>query len=231
MTTRPAPDQDLEDLLDAYVAEEGTPSHVGLSRWTHRYPHYAAELTDFTASWSVSAELTRATLVDQEERLVQKGMQALQTILRREAGTHAQAPVASLLEEGRARGISVQSLAEHAGISVPLVLKLDRRLIDIKSIPAEVVEKVAQALGREMGAIMAYLQRAPRFSAGVSYRADEAPSLSSQRETFFDAVRNDLYLEARHSVAWLLSLQAAGWGWTGQRIKKSAGVSYTLSVR
>ncbi len=86
------------------------------------------------------------------------------------------------------------------------MLKLDRRLIRVATIPLEVVESVAQALGRDAAAVLAYLRQPPRFAAGVSYRADATPVLTTQ-ETFADAVREDLTLSDNRR-AHLLGLEA-----------------------
>jgi hypothetical protein len=194
----------LEDLLDAYVtATAAQPSYAALAEWVRRYPHFAGELTEFTAHWSLMGHLPPSDAAATDEAaLVRRGMELLQPLLQRANQRQpAGDPITTLLAAAKAEGLSVQDLAERASLSVPLVLKLDRRLIRAATIPAAVVAGVAQALRRDVAAVSAYfLQGGPRFAAGASYLAPEAPSLAGQ-EDFLDAVRVDRTLpEARRAA-------------------------------
>lgn len=206
-------DQDLEDVLDAYVAAGHPPSHERLVAWTRRYPRYARELAEFTANWSAVTWLPPAAAPVDEAVLVRRGLSAIGGLVReRVASRGAAALPASLLEEARSRGLSVEALAGRAGLSVPLMLKLERRLIRYATVPRQVVESVAGALGRDVAGVAAYLQRGPQLAAGASYHARTAPALAGQ-EDFATAVRADMTLsEERRSH--LLALppieQAAG---------------------
>lgn len=186
-------DRALEDVLDAYVAESGTPSYETLAAWTRRYPRYERELADFTAAWSLMRWLPPSTTAAEadEAALVQRGMRTVRALLHERVDR--QAAIASLLEAGKERGLATGALAERAGLSVPLVLKLDRRLIRAATIPARVIEGLAAALGRDAAGVAAYLQGAPRLAAGASYHAGATPALGGQ-EDFADAVRGDLTL-------------------------------------
>jgi hypothetical protein len=197
-------DRALADLLDAYVAATAAqPSYGALAEWVRRYPRYAAELTEFTAHWSLAAHLSSPPdAATDEAALVRRGMDLLQPLLQRgNAQRPADDPITTLLAAAKAEGLSVQDLAERSGLTVPLVMKLDRRLIRAATIPAAVVSGVAQALRRDATAVSAYLlQAGPRFAAGASYLAREAPALAGQ-EDFLDAVRADRTLpEARRAA-------------------------------
>lgn len=185
--------RELDDVLDAYMAGGDTPSHERLAQWARRYPHYARELTEFTAAWSALAWLPPATAPIAEAELVRRGMRTVSGMVRERVTRRAPEAIGSLLEESRARGLAVDALAERAGLSVPLVLKLDRRLIRFATLPAQVVESVAGAIGRDVAAVAAYLQAGPRLAASASYHAAQAPTLAGQ-EDFADAVRADLTL-------------------------------------
>lgn len=194
--TTPEYDQALADVLDAYVAASGVPSHAALTAWTRRYPHYARELAEFTATWSLARHLPPSTAPTAgEAALLRQGMRVVEGLLREKgiARPAVQPPIASLLEEGRAHGLAAGALAERAGLSIPLVLKLDRRLIRAATIPLAVVERVARAVERDAAAVAAYLQGTPRLAQGASYHAAETPTLGEQ-EDFAAAVRRDLTL-------------------------------------
>lgn len=185
--------QELEDVLDAYVAD-GAPSHARLTEWTRRYPRYARDLAEFTAAWSAMAWLPPSAPPTDEAALVRRGMGTVGALLRERApATANQDAIASLLQEGRARGLAVDGLAARAGLSVPLVLKLDRRLIRFATLPRTVIESVASALERDVSAVAAYLSGGPRLAPSASYHARQAPALAGQ-EDFADAVRADLTL-------------------------------------
>jgi hypothetical protein len=185
-------DRALEDVLDAYVAESGAPSYETLTAWTRRYPRYERELADFTAAWSLMRWLPPSTTAEVDEAaLVQRGMSTVRAMLRERADR--QTAIVSLLEAGKERGLATGALAARAGLSVPLVLKLDRRLIRVATVPARVIEGLAAAIGRDAASVAAYLQGAPRLAAGASYHAGATPTLAGQ-EDFADAVRGDLTL-------------------------------------
>lgn len=187
-------DQELDDVLDAYVAESTVPSQEHLAAWTRRYPHYQRELAEFTATWSMMAWLPPSAPPAGEAALVRRGMGAIAGLLQRPGAPRATpAAIASLLEEGRARGLAGAALAERSELSIPLLLKLDRRLIRFATLPRQIVERVAGAIERDAASVAAYLQGAPRLAAGASYHASEAPALGAQ-EDFAAAVRADLTL-------------------------------------
>ncbi|MCZ7573945.1 MAG: hypothetical protein M5U01_35790 [Ardenticatenaceae bacterium] len=111
-------------------------------------------------------------------------------------------PISGLVAEAQARGASIEDLAERAEMSVPLVGKLDRRLIRYPSIPLAAIKALAQALDRTITAVARYLQGRPRFALQARYWANQVPTLSTQ-EDFFDAVRNDTALSEERRQHWL----------------------------
>jgi hypothetical protein len=186
-------DQILDDLLDAYMAESGKPNHETLSLWSKRYPQYARELATFTADWSMMTWLPAAAGAPADEAsLVRRGMQTVQRLLDERLSPAA---IATLIGEGQARGLAVGDLAAKAGLSIPLVLKLDRRLIRYATIPMQVVDDMAQALGRDVAAVANYLQGGPQLARAASYHARQTPAIS-EPESFADAVQGDLTLSA-----------------------------------
>jgi hypothetical protein len=192
-------DQELEDVLDAYLSATGTPTHEALTAWVRRYPQYERELTEFTVDWSLLRHLPPATGTASvvEATLVARGMETLRPLLgavaQEQATSDGAEPLASLVGEAQRRGLPVSALAQRAGLSVPLVLKLDRRLIRAATLPAQVVQSVAAAIGRDLATVSSYLQGAPRLAQNASYHAGQAPTLAGQ-EDFADAVRGDLTL-------------------------------------
>src|SRR6266850_584443 len=46
----------FEDVLDALMLEEPTPSYATLLRWSERYPQYREALAQFFATWAIQAD-------------------------------------------------------------------------------------------------------------------------------------------------------------------------------
>ena len=190
-TLRPTP---LEEVLDEYVMAVGQPNHPALVEWVTRYPQYEDELTRFTVEWArvEHAPDTPAESPAEIEAAAERHMALLL-----EHGllySVESAPgLAGIVEEAEAKGLTKKQLAEQAGLSVPLLTRLDRRLIRFGSIPGEVVSRVAAALGSQAEAVALYLQGGPRLAQAVSYKAGEAPTLPEQQD-FAEAVRDDAAL-------------------------------------
>ncbi len=206
MTSYDIPDE-LQDILDAYVAATPAPTPATLVAWIRRYPQYERELTTFTVTWSLSETLPVAPEVQiiPVETLAQRGMDRVHAVLAmQDTQTTAQtAPaIADLVTEAQARGLSMRAMAREAGLSVVLLSMLDRRLIRGASIPREVVEALAGVIGREAAAVAQYLQGAPTLVQGASYYSAAPPTLAAQ-EDFFAAVRDAPDLDEDTRARWL----------------------------
>lgn len=196
MTERPRADE-LQDVLDAYRAALDEPSKAALDDWIRRYPQYARELTDFTVGWSLSQTLPPRpeVLALPSEALRRLGLDAL-------ARVFGELAMTSLSDAGTARGLTVDQVAQRAGLSLVLLRMLDRRLIRYSSIPRQAIEAVASAIGRDAAAVASYLQGAPTLAPGASYYAEQKPELAEQ-DDFFDAVRDDPDLDEATRTRWL----------------------------
>ena len=198
----------LEEVFDAFVASEAGPNSASLAEWIHRYPEYARELTEFAASWSLMKWLPPSPDAEEldEETLVLRGMSVVQNLLHRQeqeqAAAVAAAPIASLLEEGRSRGLAPRQLAQAASLGDIALRKLDRRLIRFGSIPREAIEALASAIQRGADSVARYLQQGPAFAAAAQHRAEQAPQLA-EPEDFFDAVRSDPTMSDEQRARWL----------------------------
>ena len=195
----------LDAMLDDFVASEADPSAPALEDWIRRYPHYEQELTEFAVGWTLMRSLppSPGTQDVAEEMLVGRGMNVVRDLLARQEGA---APIAlaitSLLEAGRARGLTPRQLAQATGLGDSLLRKLDRRLIRYASIPREAIEALAAVLQREAEAVAQYLQQGPTFAAAAQHRAEQAPQLA-EPEDFFSAVRSDPTMPGERRARWL----------------------------
>lgn len=189
----------LEDVLNYYTASVSEPSRAVLWEWIQRYPHYERELTEFTVSWTLMENLPMHPEAKEanEETLVRRGMSVVEQLLPEDQ------PLAGLLSESKAQGLSLHELADATGLSPALVAKLDRRLIRLTTIPGEKIEALARTIRRVPEEVVSYLQGQPQFLAGAQYHAEEAPKLPEQQD-FFEAVQEDRGLSEdrrRHLLA------------------------------
>lgn len=195
---------ELEVVLDAYATETSTSDPQELAKWMREYPQYACELMDFAAARSLSERLSSAGGPEEdEEALVARGLAVLDEILGAPAAQRTQSgPLNDLVAAARERGMTVADLADAIGLSVPLVAKLQRRLLRLASIPHQLVEDLARILRYSSEAVANYLGQSPSLAAGAHYRSDRAPTLNEQQD-FLDAVRSDPSITPENRGRWI----------------------------
>ena len=148
------PPMPLEQVLDEYVMAVREPNHTALVEWVARYPQYEQELTRFTVEWG-RVEYAPEMVAESPAELEAAAQRHIALLRERGLLYSVESALAGLVEEAGARGLSKKQLAERSGLTVPLLTKLDRRLIRYASIPGEVVSRVAAALGSQAGAVAA----------------------------------------------------------------------------
>lgn len=199
---------ELEDVLNAYMAAASTPNAESLAEWIRRYPQYERELTEFAVAWSRTRWFPAVQRPsDDDDTSAQRAMRTVQAVLHEKAASlpssqQQQHPIDSLLAEARSHGLSMDQLADRIELSAALVRKLDRRLIRYVSMPLAVIENLAGVVERQVLAVARYLDGAPVAAQGARYRAERAPALADQ-EDFFDAVQNDPELSEERRGRWL----------------------------
>jgi hypothetical protein len=184
-------DDRLDQIIESYSASAGGPSYESMLAWISRYPEYEREIIDFTVDWFM-AEQTAPALGEADEELTAETLQRHREIIQEIVSRHiaTQVGIEGLLAEAKARGMSRKQLADAVRLTIPLIDKLDRRLIHYSSIPRAIIESLAQALSRQVDTVSQYLQGTPLLPAGASYKAEEAPSLPEVQD-FSDAVQDD----------------------------------------
>lgn len=111
----------------------------------------------------------------------------------------------AILSRAKQLGLSKVTLADATELSVPLITKLDRRVIRFSTIPELVLRKVGEVLTAPIEIVRVYLQQGPAFATGANFRADEAPKLPEAQD-FFEAVSEDLTISEARKQA-LLALK------------------------
>jgi hypothetical protein len=214
----------LDQVIEAYLmrrdkATTGAGDDAGeaaraarnvLTEFMRRYPHAADALADFAATASVienspdTESQTESESRAQEESIIRRGMETAAHLLaahRTSIISEETAPLTGLRKEGEARGLTIQALASATRLTVPMLVKLDRRLIRFASIPRQAIERIGAELGRSFEAIAAYLQGDSQFASQASFRADAAPQMPDQQD-FFDAIETDLTMSEKQKDEW-----------------------------
>src|SRR5579871_404679 len=173
---------DLDMLFAQWSADRQAAAPTPLRIWLDRYPEHAADLLQ----WSAQAPLAdRAETLyadpEGEARTLAVGLNVVA-----EFRARYESSLTSLLS----RGLNAAALAERLALSVPLVFKLERRLLSLASLPATLLDRLADALQVTERQVRDYLQQPPTLAAGARYRADSAPRAGRQQD-FLQAVRTD----------------------------------------
>lgn len=207
----------LNEVLEDYVMADGAPSRESLAEWVRAYPEYEQELTALTARWALVTHLPdvhEQSDVD-EATLIIRGMSVVQSVLlnARQAKAPETAdvasqsqpstPIASFVADAARAGLTADALADRTGLSVSLVAKLDRRVVRADTIPRVVSERLAEAIRRDVRAVLNYSNLDAGFALAAEHRASQPPTLPAKLEDFFDAVCNDPELTDEQRAALL----------------------------
>ncbi len=186
MSERPQ-DERLERILNEFVTEVPSPhaSHVGA--WMARFPEYGDEIMAFAASWAMMRVSPRSPNVITEEEVEARGLAALER-LRSESGASNHGAASGGITSLMPPGSSLDDLAEHAGLSVPLWRQISLR--QIANVPPDVIKDIAAAIQTSYQAVADFIRQGPPLAAPGHYRAAEQPRVSEPLD-FFEEVRLD----------------------------------------
>lgn len=187
----PASADDVNAVIAAYVDAADAPGGTRLADWLRRYPAHTQALMDFALYWHT---------VKCEDPFVQDDPAAEAAFMRRaaevarrmqsqqaEQSQPVQPAIVSIVQAAKERGLSTPELARALGVGPAEVVKLNQRLFRAASLPKALVARLAEALGRSVEQVAAYLRMPPTLSAQASYKADAAPRVGEQVD-FLDAV-------------------------------------------
>lgn len=198
----------LDEILDAYVAAAQIPNREVLREWIKKYPQYERELTDFTVAWIQMEETSTANHGKPDiDHLVLKAMSTVQNLYndiesKKTSSQINNNSIEKLVAEGEAQGFSQDQFAAQLKLSVGLLWKLDRRLIQYSSIPVELIENIADTLRQGLQIVAEYFQMPPTLATNARYKAKQQPQVS-EPTNFFDEVRSDSELSNENRAYWL----------------------------
>lgn len=202
----------LDDILDNLIASTENLDVETVSKYVKDYPQYRNELMDFAARWSVLKHTPLDTSpIKNEEQIAASGRETVLHLLREKkanmkadiAQTSAPASaINSLLEAAKTNGLNIRQLAIETGLSIPIIAKLESRLIAFASIPKEAIERIATATKTSGEQVTNFLKGAPRFASEASYKSETQPELPEQQD-FYEVVRSDLKMKKEEKDYWM----------------------------
>ncbi len=169
---------DLNEVLAAYADNVNPDDTARLAELIERHPEHEREIVEFAVYDAVfeQGHVFAPDEMEGESRFLRRA-----ELLRQRMTVASSSPsIASLSAAGQAAGHSLATLAKLLRLGYPIMVKLDRRLIDPATIPRSIVERLAEALSRPVDAIIAYLRLPPAVSTEASYRSPNAPRARQQ---------------------------------------------------
>lgn len=181
-------DADVYDVTLAFdqALSANPQDHAQLTRWTARFPQFVEELTDVGyARFAFGLTLTDPV----EEYSVGPALM----------------PLTNLIEEAKTRGLDAAQFAQRLRIDKLILGKLNRRNLDVFSLPRTLVEHLAQTLERSRDEITAYLNGEMRL-AQAHYKSKQAPSIVAEantpKQTFAEALESGAQISEEDKAFW-----------------------------
>lgn len=148
---------------------------ASVADWSGRYPQFGRDFARIAArNFGGAAESENGIETERLRRVAQGTLQKY-----RAAYLGAQ-PLVSLVD--KERGITAASIAQATALPVPFIAKLNQRLFTAASVPATLIERVADAVGRTAEDVVAFLAGPPTLARAAAYRADDAPVVGEQED-------------------------------------------------
>lgn len=178
MNTQATIAENLNTDADAIVAafvdalEKGG---VSVAEWSGRYPQFGRDFARIAAqSFGGGAVGEDSATTDRLQRVAQSAL------LKYKAAYLGVQPLVSLVD--KERGVTAANLAKATLLPLPLVAKLNQRLFTAASVPAALIGRVADAIGRTTDEVIAFLAGPPMLARSAAYRADDAPVVGTQED-------------------------------------------------
>ncbi len=189
---------DVADVLESYaIAASGRNDFNILKEWVERYPQFAEELIEFAAECTIDDRTPDQPVSAELERIDRDAARArLSVALHNRRDVQ---PITSLIGLAKKERRSMQSFAAAAGLSVSLLMHLERRRVEFASIPGQLVRRLAELLSVGDEAVAEFLRLGPDRAPEMSYKADLMP-LPVVQKSFADVVREDQMLSREQKL-------------------------------
>ncbi len=183
----------LADVLEGYAVETpgGNDQNV-LRKWLENYPQFASDLMDFAASRAVIKFAPEDELSAEEEKRYQEfGLNNLRAFLSNTTQTIPE----SLTDLAKEKGLNKAKFASAVGVSLSLLMYLEKKRLEFSSIPQAIIKKISGVLETGEEIVSSYLNQTPDPAGGASFKTATRPE-EVKLKSFPEAVREDQMLSA-----------------------------------
>lgn len=192
----PAGSEDLRTLKLAFL--EALEQGESPAPWFAAYPEHAAILADLAVAAALPDKPPPAAEVAATEAIMRRTLRAhLDQTDRAEPGLAARV--------ARQR-LTWPAIAAQVRLPTEILIKIDRRVIPVDTVPARLLHQLAALLDCTAEALRAGLTGAGPQTAGAMYHATRPPTVRQQ--AFAAAVQASLNISAADRAYWLSDAEA-----------------------
>jgi hypothetical protein len=199
----------VQRITAQYIAELRAGRHPRLSDYLSHYPRYASAITNFVTYYhatekNMPGEAESMPPLSETSRAVLDRAWNQEWLSQRATNDSL---VATLQVAANNQGKSLPQLVMELGLSIDILDKLDRHIIDAASIPEELCKRLANALHRSLSVIETYLGLSTRkpIAPGIAeapppYHVERQPG--THIESFREAIEQSMQLSNEQKDAW-----------------------------
>jgi len=197
----------VQRITARYVAELRAGHHPRLSDYLSRYPHYADAITDFVTYYHA----TEKNIPEEAESmppLSETSRAVLNRLWNQALPSTNNSLMTTVQMAANKQGKFVAQLALEIGLSIEILDKLDRHIIDAATIPKELCKQLANALQQSLSVIEIYLG----LATNKPLLAETPPSyrVEGHSESFREAIEQSTQLSNEQKDTWRLILTREG---------------------
>ena len=185
----------LTDVLEGYAIETpgGNDRNI-LQKWMENHPQFAADLMDFAAARAVIKFTSEEEFSAQDEKRYQEfGLNNLRSFLSKT--NNSQMVPESLTDLAKEKGLNKAKFASALGVSLSLLMYLDKKRLEFSTIPRAVIKKISDVLETGEEIVFSYLNQLPDLAGEASFKTTTRPE-EVKLKSFPEAVREDQMLSA-----------------------------------
>jgi hypothetical protein len=189
----------LDNIFIQFNEDRRSADPRPLASWIAEHP----ELGHCFVEWAAEIPaLATAEMAPAAPELEARSLAIGQAVLRRMGLAEQNAAgLESLNGAARNCGLSPRQLAQRLGIGMSVFAKLNRRIIRGASVPARLVERLAEEIQASVEEVRSYLLQKPVLAQGAAYKADQAPTVTEAQD-FDEAVRTSPDMSPEEKQAW-----------------------------
>jgi predicted transcriptional regulator len=182
-------DLTLAEILEEYaIAAASGNDQEQLRSIMQKYPQFSDELMDFAAARAViKYSPEEEPSAEEESRYGEIGLKNLSFFLSR-----AEHPLnfESLTDIAREKGLNKSKFASALGLSLSLVMYLEKKRLRFASIPKQLIARIAEVLEISEAGVSNYLNQSADLATNASFKSQTRPEEVEQKD-FAEAIRQD----------------------------------------